>query len=37
MQNLEPEESISYEVGFDYAITDNLATSYLSVYRHQCG
>ena len=31
-ENLEPEESISYELGFDYAITDNLATSF-SVYR----
>ena len=30
--NLEPEESISYELGFDYAITDNLATSF-SIYR----
>lgn len=31
-ENLEPEESISYELGFNYAITDNLATSF-SVYR----
>ncbi|TCB79872.1 TonB-dependent receptor plug domain-containing protein [Acinetobacter sp. ANC 4173] len=31
-EDLEPEESISYELGFDYAITDNLATSF-SVYR----
>ncbi|MEG2560942.1 MAG: TonB-dependent receptor, partial [Acinetobacter sp.] len=31
-ENLEPEESISYELGFDYAIADNLATSF-SVYR----
>lgn len=31
-ENLEPEESISYELGFNYAITHNLATSF-SVYR----